>query len=335
MAKKILIATGIFPPDIGGPAEYAKNLFDEFLNRGYEIRVITYGIEKKLPTVIRHITYFFRVILNINNADLIIALDTFSVGLPSVLAAMIFRKKIINRIGGDFLWENYIEGGGEKITIKDFYIKKPRLSFKQKLIFLLTKFVLQNCDALVFSTDWQKKIMEENFEFNRGKAFIIENFYDKKIASFDYQKKNFVFAGRLIKLKNLENLKSAFENISKESDARLEIVSGLSQEELIEKIKNCYAVILPSLSDISPNFILDAIKLNKPFILTRETGFYDKLREVGVFIDPLSVEDIEEKVLFLSDSNNYNLYKEKLKNFNFTHSWQEIADEFLNIYKNL
>ena len=331
--KKFLIATGIFPPDIGGPAEYAKNLYEEFLARGNEVRVLSYKIEKKLPIGIRHGFYFLRMIFNIHKTDLIIALDTFSVGLPAVLAAKIFRKKIIVRVGGDFLWENYIESSGNLVTLRDFYGCIPALSLKQKIILWLSGFVFRNCAYLVFSTEWQRKIIEKNYNVDSKKSIIIENFYGDKITSFEPREKNFIFAGRLIKLKNLEMLRAAFKEANKNNkNIKLEIISGVSHEELIKRLQHGYAAILPSLSEISPNFILDAIRANKPFILTKETGFSDKLKELGVFIDPLDKEDIKNKILFLSDDNVYKSYKEKNADFRFKHSWEEIADEFLSVY---
>ena len=84
---KILIATGIFPPDVGGPAKYAKNLQEQFLNRRFFVKVLAYGIEKKLPFFARHIFYFLKIIFNLNKVDLIIALDLISTGFPSVLYA--------------------------------------------------------------------------------------------------------------------------------------------------------------------------------------------------------------------------------------------------------
>jgi len=43
---KVLIATGIFPPDIGGPATYVEALCEELPKQGCEVKVVTYG-EKK------------------------------------------------------------------------------------------------------------------------------------------------------------------------------------------------------------------------------------------------------------------------------------------------
>ncbi|MBU4347925.1 hypothetical protein KJ671_00210 [Patescibacteria group bacterium] len=334
---KILIATGIYPPDIGGPAEYAKNLVDDFLVRGFNVKVLFYKFEKKLPSVIRHCFYFFRVILNIYKTDLIIALDTFSVGLPAVLVAKILRKKIIIRTGGDFLWEQYITRTGDSVLLRDFYqTSRKNWSLKEKIIFKLTRWTLNNSSALVFSTEWQRDIWLTPYEFDLKKCYLIENFYGEKSINFEPKKKNFVFAGRLITLKNIDILKDAFNEALKiDSEIKLEIVSGLSCENLMKKIQSCYATILPSLSDVSPNFILDSIRINKPFILTEESGLYNKLKNIGIFVNPLDKIDIKNKILFLADQNNYDEYKKRIANFNFTHSWHKISEEFLSIYKNI
>src|SRR3989344_982317 len=121
MEKRILITTGIYPPKIGGPAQYAKNLKEEFEKMGHIVLVKRYGPEDKLPTGVRHLFFFFKIIPAIYNSDMVVSLDTFSVGLPTVLAAKIFGKKCIIRTGGDFLWEGYVERSRKKVLLSDFY----------------------------------------------------------------------------------------------------------------------------------------------------------------------------------------------------------------------
>ena len=36
---KILISTGIYPPDIGGPAQYARNLYATWKKQGHDVKV--------------------------------------------------------------------------------------------------------------------------------------------------------------------------------------------------------------------------------------------------------------------------------------------------------
>ena len=40
---KLLIATGMFPPDVGGPATYSQTIAEEFSKRGHNITIVTYG----------------------------------------------------------------------------------------------------------------------------------------------------------------------------------------------------------------------------------------------------------------------------------------------------
>lgn len=333
---RILIATGIYPPDVGGPAKYAENLAKEFLRRGHTVKVLRYRFEKKLPFGIRHLFYFFRVLLASRRIDLIISLDMFSTGFPAILAGKTFGKKMILRVGGDFLWETYVEATGNLIKLKDFYKKQPALPLKFKIIAILQKFALKNASAVAFNSSWQKELFETIYRLDAKKNFIIENFYPTKIGGMEHKEKNFLFAGRRIKFKNLKLLEEVFEELKKEgSKAKLEMVDNLSQEKLQEKIKNSYAIITVSVSDFAPNFIIEGISAGKPFILTKECGLVEKLNGLGIFADPFDKNDIKKAVLSLTNGDSYNRYKEKITAFNFTHSWEEISGELLNIYKKL
>ena len=92
-------------------------------------------------------------------------------------------------------------------------------------------------------------------------------------------------------------------------------------------------MITTSVSDFAPNFIIEGLNANKPFILTKECGLAEKLDGLGIFINPIDKDNIKKAVLSLLDKTNYDRYKEKIDAFNFTHSWKEIAQEFLAIYK--
>ncbi len=330
---KILICTGIYPPHIGGPAQYAKELDDEFGRQGHSVKILTYGLERKLPTVIRHKLFFWRTIFSLRGVDLVIALDTFSVGWPAVCATNLLNKKIIIRTGGDFLWESYVERTKEGVALKDFYKNYlMKLSLKERLIFLITRFTLQNASAIAFSTVWQRDIFTKAYRLKENKNFIIENEYTQKVGDFPTKSKTYLWAGRMLTLKNVDRLKRAFENAKKKnSSIELDIVTGISKADLLEKMKNCYVFILPSISDISPNVVLDAISLGKPCIVTKETGINDRIKDVALFVDPLDEKDIEEKILLLADDNKYREIKENIKNFSFTHSIKQITEEFLKI----
>jgi glycosyltransferase involved in cell wall biosynthesis len=333
---KILISTGIYPPDIGGPAQYAKNLFEEFAKRGFDVEVVTYGRERKLPSGLRHLAFFLKIFWRVFRADKIILLDTMSAGVPTMAAAKLFGKKAAVRIGGDFLWESYVERTHDLVPLDAFYSSvsfKNKLTSKENFTFKLTGFVLRNAAVRAFTTEWQKKIWENAYETPTQGNFVISNFVGEKLPSDEPLGKAFLWAGRPIFLKNTDLLKKAFEAAhSVQPEITLECLQ-VSHEELQATLSSCYAVIVPSISEISPNLILDAIRHNKPFIVTKYNGLNDIWKDAAVLVDPLSIEDIEEKVLWLSDNANYVAQMDKIKRLEAVHSWKQIADEFLAIFK--
>lgn len=329
---RICIATGIYPPATSGPAQYAAAMAREFAARGHQTDVVTYGIEHKLPTGVRHLWYFFRVLPRVARADFILALDTFSVGLPTVLAARLLGRKIIIRTGGDFLYEQFVQRTGEKILLSKFYTVMRAFSEKEHLIFALTRWTLRNVNALVFSTEWQRDFFMQPYQLRNQKIFIVENRFDEKISDEPAHAKNFIFATRDIAYKNVPAFQEAFARAQKiHPEITLEIYHTMPHAELMEKIKTCYAVVMPSLGEISPHVILDALRCNKPFLLTSESGYAEKLKDVGVLVNPLSADDMEEKIRWLAADSNYATVHARVCGFKFTHSWGQIADELLLI----
>jgi glycosyltransferase involved in cell wall biosynthesis len=211
MVMKILIATGVYPPDIGGPAEYAKHLEEEFIRLGHTVTVLSYEEEKKMPIGVRHFYYFFRATRLIRDIDFVLALDTMSVGVPAVCAAKLFSKKIAIRIGGDFLWESYVERTGHLIPWAQFYKNHKMFSVKEWLIFYTTRFALRSADALAFNSEWQLNGTVPIYGLDRDKSSVILNFFGEPIPASAPAEKNFIWATRSIKLKNGQNLKKAFE----------------------------------------------------------------------------------------------------------------------------
>lgn len=332
----ILITTGIFPPKIGGPSEYSKNLKNALEKAQNRVKIGTFGLEEHLPTGVRHLYFLIKIAPSVLWADLIICMDTFSVALPSVLLSKIFGKKTIIRTGGDFLWEQYVERTGKKVLFRNFYKEEVNnFSKKEKIIFGLTRWSLKNASFVVFSTLWQRDIFIDAYNLDKSKTGIVENYYGEKEKNTTSAGYNFVASTRNLIWKNLDTLKSVFNEIQKDLPNISLYTENNAYDVFMQKMKDSYAVILVSLGDISPNMVLDAIRHNKPFICTMEVGILDRVKDVGIFVDPLNRDEIKNAILRLLDKDEYELELNKVKNFSFTHSWGEIAGEFLSISKNL
>lgn len=340
---RILIASGIYPPDIGGPAQYARNLYETWKKQGHDVKVAAYRWERAAPPGLRHLLYFTKILRKGWNADLSVVLDTWSAAVPTMYALKLIGKRYVVRTGGDFLWEEYVERTGKMVLFRDFYNTEidtslSKLTFKEKLIYRLGGASLRNASSVIFSTKWQKDIFEKAYGLDPRKNSLVENFCAPKTDVIEPEGRSFVAGTRPLKWKNIELLKEAF------ADARVEIARrGLPDIELdcgkavyssfVEKIRRSYAVILASIGDISPNMIYDAIGTGTPFVVTKEIGIADRIKDAAVFVDPLNKKDIIDKIVWIADPANRKAQAEKVQKISFTHSWDEIANEIVAVWK--
>jgi len=329
---QFVITSGLGAKDTGGHSQYAINLSREFIKKGHEVECYCYGnIEKRLPIGIRHLYFFFKILNKIYKSDGILTLDSFSVGFPSLLAAKLFRKRIIARIGGDFLWETYVNETGNKIIFREFYNFLPSLSFKQNIIFWTTKIFTKYIDYIVYNSEFQREIWQKAYLINSSKTSVIYNHIPTPTIAGIYNN-NFIWAGRDIPLKNVSILIKAVEEIQKKyPDVKLETISNLPHEEVLTKIKNCRTAVLPSLSEMSPNFVIEAASYNKPFICTKESGLSELYPQGGIYIDPLNSEEIIEAMKKMLDNDEYTKHVADLKKIYKPHLWEQIAKEYLSL----
>jgi len=124
---KILICSGIFPPDIGGPATYGAVMEKALKEKGLEVRVLVYSrIGKGLPKGLRHLWYFLRIMPAVRRADVVLALNAVSAGRPASFWAKVFKKKFVVRIVGDYAWEMAVAKGKTSLLIDDFQKNQKR-----------------------------------------------------------------------------------------------------------------------------------------------------------------------------------------------------------------
>ena len=115
----ILIATGIYPPESGGPATYTHDIARAFVERGHKVTVVTYGEQKtqREPSFevkrvsrrggifLRYARYAWALYRLGKSVDVIFAQGAVSEGVPAALVAKILGKKLVMRIPGDYAWE--------------------------------------------------------------------------------------------------------------------------------------------------------------------------------------------------------------------------------------
>ncbi len=329
----ILIATGIYPPDIGGPAKYAATLEQVWKKRGHHVSVVTYGaIGKRLPVGVRHALFFLKLLRYVFSVQQVIILDTFSAALPAIIFAKLFHKKTILRTGGDFLWEQYVERTHKKVLLRNFYQTELRnLTRKERLIYSTIKYILHACDSLVFSTKWQYDIFLHPYTLESKKnVSIIGNYAHKTSSSVSREHRNKVIVAntRNIVWKNIDVLAEAFRMSGLAAHGYSLDTQPHSPREFETLLKTCKAAVLVSIGDISPNMILEALSVGTPCIVTREIGILDAVGHSVELVDPMHVNEIVKALKDFDDPDSYEKLWEKTKTFTYNQSWESIGSAY-------
>ncbi len=363
---KIVIASGTFFPEVSGQASYIFNLL-KYLG-GNEVKVISYSGQSSQRVYItlvkrnlfRFLNYALKLYFLAKKSDLIYAQDLFSSGLPATIIKKVTRKKLAIRLGGDFLWEKMVNAKRTAVPLREYY-NQPK-SLMEKLYLIIYKFILNSCDLIIFNTAWQQDLYLRVFKLPAAKTFVIDNPIDiPGMAGRDFSgvaaadSDNIIYAGRLIPLKNLDRLIRAYKKVKTDKnlllvgsgswqkeleelakpDRRIKFLGSLEQSKLHDLIAGSYLVVLPSLSEISPNLALECLFLEKPILLTKEVGFNKDLKDLFTLVDPLSEDDIAAKIQSLLNAENYNNYLNQLKSSNISYSWAAVAEKHLKAFERL
>lgn len=154
---KIVIATPLYPPEIGGPATDAASLVAYVRTQGIESTICPFSRVRHLPKVIRHFVYGLHLARAMRGADCVVAFDTVSVGLPAALAARLMRVPLIVRVPGDYAWEQSVQRFGVTDSIDVF--QKKRYGFRVELLRSIQRFVVRSATRSIAPSDYFKHLM--------------------------------------------------------------------------------------------------------------------------------------------------------------------------------
>lgn len=298
--KKILIATGIYPPDIGGPASYSKALFEEFPKKGISVEILSFGEVRFLPKIIRHIFYFLKTIFRARGCDVIYAQDPVSVGLPAMLASKILRKKFILKIVGDYAWEQGVSRFGVKDLLDEF--SKKRKGYRLLVLFLkhIETCVAKKADKIIVPSKYLKRIVS-NWGIEKNKITVVYNSFDGEVQNLPEDNKReriILSAGRLVPWKGFLTLVALMPRLIKHFpdikliiagegserkkleiaikelnlDANVFLAGALPQEKLFKYIKSASVFVLNTAYEGFSHQLLEVMALGTPIVTTNIGG---------------------------------------------------------------
>ena len=241
--KRILIATPLYPPEIGGPATYAHILTNYLLDAGIATRVLRFSEVRVFPKIARHAIYFFKALARARGCDYILALDPVSVGFPAMAAAFILCKPFVVKIVGDYAWEQGMQRFGVTELLDDFLKKSygGRIGYLCKIEYVTAR----HAQGIIVPSEYLKRVVMA-WGIQAEKIQVIANAEELEIISEsreDIRKKLsllgtiLISAGRLVPWKGFNILIELMpEIIRSHSDAMLFIVGSGPQKERLESL---------------------------------------------------------------------------------------------------
>ena len=261
---RVLIATGIYPPDVGGPASYSALLEKEFPKRGVQVKVLSFGWFLAYPKVQRHFLYFLKVIKLGRDCDIIYAQDPVSVGLPAILASKFLGKKFAIKIVGDYAWEQGVQRFGVKELLDEFLDKK--YGFAVEFLKKIERYVARNSSAVIVPSNYLAQVLGK-WGVSFWKISVIYNTVSVPASPRNRAKENILFsAGRDVPWKG-------FEMLRKLDIPGAKIITGSFSKEKYEKfLSSCAIFLLNTGYEGFSHQILEAMSLGLPIITTNAGG---------------------------------------------------------------
>lgn len=169
---KILIATGIYPPEIGGPASYVYAVARTLRDLGHRVSIVAYGdaidtneddtipvhrVSRQGGAVLRYVRMMWRLLRESRDADVLYAQDAVSSGVPASVANLFLGKRLVVRIPGDYAWE-IAQQRGEQESLDTFLTHRHRGLVR--ILEWLERFTVRRADRLITPSKYLYKVVE-------------------------------------------------------------------------------------------------------------------------------------------------------------------------------
>ena len=290
----ILIATGLYSPDIGGPATYSKILNDELPKRGLSVKILSFGEVRHLPKLVRHLFYAWRVFRLIPKSQVIYAQDPVSVGLPVMVACFLRRRSYFLKVVGDYAWEQGSQRFGVTDLLDDFSVRN-NYAWLVKILKRIQLLVARRAKKIIVPSEYLKKIVG-NWGVDQNKIQVIYNAFEPKDISLTKEEarrdlglsssedKILISSGRLVPWKGFATLIEILPEILIDFPGTKLLIAGSGPEKnnLETKIKaKNLSESVKMLGQLERDVLFKYLRASDLFVLnTAYEGFSHQLLEV-------------------------------------------------------
>jgi len=282
---KILLVSGIWPPDVGGPASHAPEVADALTARGHSVEVVTTAsvapesraypvryISRSLPPGVRHAAVASLVARRSRWADVVYA--TSMVGRTSLAA----RAPFVVKVAGDPAYERSLRRGFYSGSLEGFQAAK--LDHRAAVLRRWRTLTTRRAAHLLCPSEFLRGIViswgvaPERVSVLPNPTPPLPNLLprDELRSSFGTEGPFLAFAGRLTRAKALDVLSDAVEGVEGVTllaagdgedraalrGKRIRLLGALPRARVLELLAAADAVVLSSSWENFPHVLVEA-----------------------------------------------------------------------------
>lgn len=267
---RILLTSGIYPPDIGGPATYVPKFARYIAEKHEGVRVVSLrpsgdieACKKFKLSLIKRRFLPFRL-LNTTFVVLSESLKSdriFSNGLylEAGLAARILNKPAVAKIVGDPVWERARNKHKTELSMKEFQV--ARLSFPDYLMRKVYRFTFNSFSILTCPSQELVEIVR-SWGITSPVVYVPNGVEipEKKLLKKDY---DLIFVGRLVPWKNVDLL----IQLAADLNLKAVIIGGGPEAQRLKMLASLNGADCFFTGELSKPEILDFLNRAKLFVL--------------------------------------------------------------------
>jgi len=247
---KIIVATPLYPPEIGRLSIYTKDLVAN-LKASNELTVLAYAnqveseegvniftINKAQPLTIRLLKYIWSLFKLAKQTDIIYAQNAVATGLPAIIVKYFTGKPVIINFLEDEAWKRAVSSGLSKQSLNEF-LEKPKLSRDIRKIINIQSWVLRRATKIIVSSKALATVVSKKYKI--AEKNIIVNYTPENRSQkleFELQKdtQQLFVKGPLLAWTGIKDIIEAVSRLKEEfKDIEL-IISGDGSDK-VELIK--------------------------------------------------------------------------------------------------
>ncbi len=248
---KIVLATPVYPPEIGGPATYTKELAER-LRGSHELVIVAYAstsehipgtalltVSKRRPLPVRLAKYFFTLLGAARGADIIYVQNAMAAGLPAVIVSALRGIPVVLKFVGDEAWERATQRRATTKRLEEF-LEAPEGSLVIRLMMALQGFVLRRASLVTTPSAYLRDMLVRTYRVRPERAVVNYNAAEGvEITPFKARRipHQIATTARLTRWKGVDGIIRALALLTKRyPDVRLVVAGDGPELESLKKL---------------------------------------------------------------------------------------------------